>query len=92
MNFRKLGNSGLIVSEIGLGCNNFGMVMNQKQTNNVVSSAIDEGITLFDTADVYGNKGKSEIFMELSVTIFVKITSAVGIKNFLLSPSNFISN
>ena len=63
MNFRKLGNSGLIVSEIGLGCNNFGMVMNQKQTNNVVSSAIDEGITLFDTADVYGNKGKSEIFL-----------------------------
>ena len=63
MNFRSLGGSGLKVSEIGLGCNNFGMVMDQKNTNNVVSSAIDEGITLFDTADVYGNKGRSETFL-----------------------------
>ena len=63
MNFRSLGGSGLKVSEIGLGCNNFGMVMDQKNTNNVVSSAIDEGITLFDTADVYGNKGRSETYL-----------------------------
>ena len=63
MNFRSLGGSGLKVSEIGLGCNNFGMVMDQKNTNNVVISAIDEGITLFDTADVYGNKGRSETFL-----------------------------
>ena len=63
MNYRKLGMSGLNVSEVGLGCNNFGMLMNQQETNNVVSCAIDTGITLFDTADVYGNKGKSEIFL-----------------------------
>ena len=56
MNYRKLGMSGLNVSEVGLGCNNFGMLMNQQETNNVVSCAIDTGITLFDTADVYGNK------------------------------------
>ena len=63
INVRGSIEAGLKVSEIGLGCNNFGMVMDQKNTNNVVSSAIDEGITLFDTADVYGNKGRSETYL-----------------------------
>jgi aryl-alcohol dehydrogenase-like predicted oxidoreductase len=60
MEYRNLGQSGLQVSSVGLGCNNFGMLMNQQQTNAVVAAALDEGITLFDTADIYGGKGKSE--------------------------------
>ena len=52
--------SGLKVSEIGLGCNNFGMRIDQEATTAVVDAAIDAGITFFDTADVYGGQGKSE--------------------------------
>jgi len=63
MKYRNLGNSGLQVSVTGLGCNNFGMTLNQKQTTEVVSTALDYGITFFDTADVYGGKGKSEQFL-----------------------------
>ncbi len=58
METRKLGS--LDVSVVGLGCNNFGMRMNQEQTTAVVDAAIDAGITLFDTADVYGGRGGSE--------------------------------
>lgn len=54
MKVRRLGNSGLKVSVVGLGCNNFGMRIDQAQTQIVVDAAIDAGITLFDTADVYG--------------------------------------
>src|ERR1043165_1637737 len=57
----RLGNSGLKVSVVGLGCNNFGMRIDQAQTQAVVDAAIDAGITLFDTADVYGGT-KSEEF------------------------------
>jgi aryl-alcohol dehydrogenase-like predicted oxidoreductase len=60
MKMRRLGNSGLKVSEVGLGCNNFGMRIDQAGTDAVVSAAIENGITLFDTADVYGGQGKSE--------------------------------
>ena len=63
MEYRNLGRSGLKVSAVGLGCNNFGMVMNAHQTKTVVDAALDLGITLFDTADVYGGGGKSEIFL-----------------------------
>jgi aryl-alcohol dehydrogenase-like predicted oxidoreductase len=62
MEFRKLGNTGLKVSEVGIGCNNFGMRMDQAATQAVVDKAIDEGINLFDTADVYGGT-KSEVFL-----------------------------
>lgn len=54
MEYRRLGTSGLKVSEIGLGCNNFGMRIDQAQTSAVVSAALDAGVTFFDTADVYG--------------------------------------
>ena len=54
MEFRRLGTSGLKVSEVGLGCNNFGMRLDQDGTTAVVHAAIDAGVTLFDTADVYG--------------------------------------
>src|SRR3954451_24040156 len=62
MKVRRLGNSGLKVSVIGLGCNNFGMRIDETQTQGVVDAAIEAGITLFDTADVYGGT-KSEEFL-----------------------------
>jgi len=62
MRTRRLGNSGLKVSEVGLGCNNFGMRIDQKATQAVVDTAIEAGITLFDTADVYGAT-QSEVFL-----------------------------
>jgi aryl-alcohol dehydrogenase-like predicted oxidoreductase len=60
MEYRRLGDSGLLVSLAGLGCNNFGMRIDTEQTRTVVHRALDEGITLFDTADIYGNRGQSE--------------------------------
>jgi len=56
MEQRRLGRSGLQVSAVGIGCNNFGGRMDQVATRAVVDAAIDHGITLFDTADVYGNQ------------------------------------
>jgi aryl-alcohol dehydrogenase-like predicted oxidoreductase len=52
--FRRLGNSGLAVSTVGLGTNNFGMKLDLEQSRAVVHSALDNGITLIDTADSYG--------------------------------------
>ena len=51
------------VSIVGLGCNNFGMKIDLEATRKVVDKAIDLGITLFDTADIYGNRGSSETFL-----------------------------
>ena len=62
MKVRRLGNSGLKVSVVGLGCNNFGMRIDAAETQGVVDAAIDAGITLFDTADIYGGT-KSEAFL-----------------------------
>ena len=59
MEIRNLGRSGLRVSLVGLGCNNFGMI-DIESSRKVIHRALDLGITLFDTADVYGNKGGSE--------------------------------
>ncbi len=63
MEHRRLGDSGLKVSEIGLGCNNFGMRLDQAGTNAVIDAAIEHGVTFMDTADVYGGQGKSEALM-----------------------------
>jgi aryl-alcohol dehydrogenase-like predicted oxidoreductase len=64
MRYRRLGDSGLAVSVVGLGCNSFGRRIDQIQTQAVVDAAIDCGITLFDTADVYGDPaGASEEFL-----------------------------
>jgi aryl-alcohol dehydrogenase-like predicted oxidoreductase len=61
MTYRRLGNSGLVVSVIGLGCNNFGRKLDLDGTRAVVEAALDAGITLFDTADIYGTPhGASE--------------------------------
>ncbi|MFO0540930.1 MAG: aldo/keto reductase [Phenylobacterium sp.] len=62
MQLRRLGNSGLKVSVIGLGCNNFGMRIDQAQTRMVVDAALDCGVNFFDTADIYG-AAKSEVFL-----------------------------
>jgi len=57
---RNLGPSGLSVSLVGLGCNNFGGRIGVDETRAVVDRALELGINFFDTADVYGNKGGSE--------------------------------
>jgi aryl-alcohol dehydrogenase-like predicted oxidoreductase len=63
MEKRKLGNSGIEVSVVGVGCNNFGRrIHDVAGARAVVDRAIDQGISLFDTADVYGN-GTSESFL-----------------------------
>jgi aryl-alcohol dehydrogenase-like predicted oxidoreductase len=54
MEFRRLGDSGLTVSVVGLGTNNLGMKLDARQSRLVVEAALDAGITLFDTADSYG--------------------------------------
>ena len=63
MIYQQLGPSGLTVSVVGLGCNNFGARMADEDVPTVVDAAIDAGITLFDTADVYGNAGGSETLL-----------------------------
>ncbi|WP_412740975.1 aldo/keto reductase [Krasilnikovia sp. MM14-A1259] len=61
MTYRRLGGSGLVVSVVGVGCNNFGRKLDVDGTREVVDAAIDAGITLFDTADIYGTPhGSSE--------------------------------
>jgi aryl-alcohol dehydrogenase-like predicted oxidoreductase len=62
MEMRKVGRSGLAVSVLGLGCNNFGMRIGPDETRAVVAAALDAGITLFDTAEMYGG-GQSEEFL-----------------------------
>ncbi|HEY1711175.1 MAG TPA: aldo/keto reductase [Rhizomicrobium sp.] len=59
MQTRTLGKNGPKVSVVGLGCNNFG-TLDLERSRAVVHRALDAGITLFDTADVYGNRGGSE--------------------------------
>jgi aryl-alcohol dehydrogenase-like predicted oxidoreductase len=63
MDYRTLGTSGLLVSAVGLGCNNFGIRCDLEQTRAVVNKALDLGITLFDTADSYGRRGGSETLL-----------------------------
>ncbi len=63
MRYRSLGSSGLQVSVVGLGCNNFGRRLDVNGTRAVVEAALDAGITLFDTADIYGGRGASESLM-----------------------------
>jgi aryl-alcohol dehydrogenase-like predicted oxidoreductase len=60
MQIRNLGGSGLRVSAVGLGCNNFGQRIDLEASRKVIHKAIDLGITLFDTADIYSGMGGSE--------------------------------
>jgi len=60
MRTRSLGVGGPDVSVVGLGCNNFGSRVDERRTRAIVDAALETGVTLFDTADVYGNRGGSE--------------------------------
>ena len=60
MQERRIGTSGLRVSAVGLGCNNIGRLLDLENSRALVHRALDMGITLFDCADVYGNRGGSE--------------------------------
>src|SRR3978361_1714987 len=60
MQIRNLGGSGLRVSAVGLGCNNFGQRTDLEASRKVIHKAIDLGVTLFDTADIYAGMGGSE--------------------------------
>src|SRR3954452_9252612 len=61
MTYRPLGPSGLMVSTVGLGTNAFGARIDAKQTQAVVDADLDEGVTLFDTADTYGLGASEEL-------------------------------
>jgi aryl-alcohol dehydrogenase-like predicted oxidoreductase len=63
MRSEPLDGTGLVVSRLGLGCNNFGGRLDLERTREVVDCAIDAGVTFFDTPDIYGNKGGSERFL-----------------------------
>jgi aryl-alcohol dehydrogenase-like predicted oxidoreductase len=65
MELRRMGDSGLWVSAVGIGCNNFGMRIDESGTKAVVDAAFDAGITFFDTAESYGGAepGRSEEFL-----------------------------
>jgi aryl-alcohol dehydrogenase-like predicted oxidoreductase len=64
MEYRTLGRSGLKVSLTGLGCNNFGMIIDESESHAVIGAALDEGVNFFDTSDIYGKGGgESEIYL-----------------------------
>src|SRR5690242_7307948 len=60
---RRLGDSEIEVSVVGLGCNNFGGRIGREATEAVLEAALAEGVTFFDTADIYGERGGSEALM-----------------------------
>ena len=62
---RPLGRSGLDVSIVGLGCNNFGRRLDLEATRAVVDAALDQGVTFFDTADTYGTGRSEELLGEV---------------------------
>jgi aryl-alcohol dehydrogenase-like predicted oxidoreductase len=62
MEYKPLGRSGLQVSAVGLGCNNFGMRIDKDQTAAVVNKALELGVNFFDTANIYGGT-RSEEFL-----------------------------
>lgn len=84
MDFRRVGDSGLQVSVVGLGCNNFGRRVDKAGTARVVDAALEFGITFFDTADVY-SEGDSEEYLGAAlgsrregVIIATKFRSSMG--------------
>src|SRR6266516_1313377 len=65
MRTRRLGRDGPEVSVVGLGCNNFGGRIDLDATRAVVDAALDAGVTLFDTADIYGSGGSERFLGEV---------------------------
>ena len=84
MEYRRLGHSGLEVSAVGLGCNNFGMRADYAQSETVVRRAVELGVTLFDTADIYGGSQSEEFLGRAlgadrhSVVIATKFAGQMG--------------
>ena len=85
MEYRHLGRSGLEVSVVGIGCNNFGRRCDLDATTAVVNASLDAGVNLFDTADVYGPAGLSEEYLgkalgsrRQDVVIATKFASPMG--------------
>lgn len=85
MEYRKLGNSGLKVSEIGLGGDTFGRWADEQTSIAIINHALDLGINFIDTADVYGGRGQSEEFIgkvvkdkRSQVFIATKFRTAMG--------------
>jgi len=60
MEYRKLGRSGLKISEIGLGCNNFGSRVDEQSSISIIRHALELGVNYIDTADWYSQRGRSE--------------------------------
>lgn len=65
MTYRRLGDSGLTVSTVGLGCNAFGSRIGRPESVAVLHAALDAGVTFFDTADIYGQGASEEIVGEV---------------------------
>src|ERR671930_2774674 len=61
MRTRALGSSGIEVSLVGLGCNNFGRRTDEEASRAVIDAALDAGVTFLDTADIYGDGASEEI-------------------------------
>ncbi len=84
MEYRRLGNSGLQVSAVGLGTNNFGGRMDAQQADKVIHQAIELGINMMDTSDSYGNGlseeyiGKSINGMRTQVVLATKFHAPIG--------------
>jgi len=84
MKYRKLGGSGLEVSEIGLGTNNFGPRLDFESSNRVISQCIDSGINLIDTSNSYGATvseeyiGRSLTGRRDSVVLATKVSSRMS--------------
>ncbi len=84
MNYRKLGDSGLDVSEIGLGCNNFGRRWDYTKSRTIIRAALDNGVNFLDTADVYGDGASESIIgralkgSRSQVVIGTKFSDAMG--------------
>jgi aryl-alcohol dehydrogenase-like predicted oxidoreductase len=82
MEQREIGRSGLKVSAIGLGCNNFGWMIDANASNPVIARALELGITFFDTADIYGESevvlGKALGARRKEVVIATKFGMAAG--------------
>jgi aryl-alcohol dehydrogenase-like predicted oxidoreductase len=85
MQYRNLGRSGVKVSAVGVGCNQFGGTVDRDGTRAIVHQALDLGINFFDTADTYGNRGASEEFLGdalagqwQKVVVATKVQSRMG--------------
>ena len=84
MKYRNLGKSGLEVSEVGLGCNNFGRRWGYDRAKTIIDAALDHGVNFLDTADVYGEGGSETVIGKAlrgirdEVVIGTKFSGAMG--------------